>query len=233
MYFLDISKLWDFSFFFNKQEILDLVSGLFTTLSIALLGIVLGIIVGILLAIGKLVGNKLIRAIVTVYINFVRGTPLLLQLYMMYYVPGFIYNQLTGNSLGWSSYLIAFMAVGLNSAAYVAEIFRAGINSVDKGQFEAASSLGLDYKASLRLIILPQAIKNIMPALGNEFISLTKETAIVSVIGAKDLMFFSKQAANITYNPFAPLFMAGILYFIVVYCLTKLVGLMEARFVND
>ncbi|MDR1782309.1 MAG: amino acid ABC transporter permease [Bacilli bacterium] len=233
MQFLDISKLWDFSFFFNKAEVFDLMSGLLTTLSIALLGIFLGILVGILLAIGKLVGNKFIRGIVTIYINFVRGTPLLLQLYMMYYVPAFIVNELTGTGLNWSSYVISVIAIGLNSAAYVAEIFRAGITSVDKGQFEAASSLGFDYKASLRLIILPQAIKNIMPALGNEFIALTKETAIVSVIGAKDLMFFSKQAANITYNPFPPLFMAGILYFLVVYCLTKLVGLMEAKFAND
>ncbi|MDR3215742.1 MAG: amino acid ABC transporter permease [Bacilli bacterium] len=233
MILLDISKLYDFSFFFNQQVILDLISGLFCTLSIAFFGIIIGIIIGIILAIGKLVGNKFVRGVVTVYINFVRGTPLLLQLYMLYYVPAFIWHEMSGASLNWSNYIVGMLAVGLNSAAYVGEIFRAGINSVDKGQFEAASSLGFDYKTSLKLIIMPQAIKNILPALGNEFIALTKETAIISVIGARDLMFYSKQATAITYNPFTPLFMAGILYFIVVYSLTKGVSIIERKFAND
>ena len=234
MYLTGISKLWDFSFLLNKEVVLGFVSGLGTTLAIAILGVAVGIIIGILLAVGKLVGNKFVKAICTIYINWFRGTPLLLQLYMLFYVTDFLTHELLGITIfGTHTFVVAFVAIGLNSAAYVAEIFRAGILSIDKGQFEAARSLGLNYPKTLKLIILPQAIRNILPALGNEYISVIKETAIVSTIGANDLMFYGNQMRNLMYNPFPPLFLVGITYFVVVYFLTKLVTLWERKLKND
>lgn len=234
MYVLgDISRLFDFSAFANPSVAFDFLSGLGTTLSIAIIGVLIGVILGVFLAIGKLMGNKFIKAICTIYINFVRGTPLLVQIYFIFYVPSFIYYQLTDHALPMSAFIAGFVAVGLNSAAYVSEIFRAGINSVDRGQFEAAKSLGFNYRKTLRLIILPQAFKNTLPALGNEFISVIKETAIISVIGAKDLMFYSNQLRNLTNNPFPSLIVVALIYFVVVYTLTRLVGLLEKRLAND
>jgi polar amino acid transport system permease protein len=233
MFLAKLSDLVDFSFLANWSYILDFLSGIMTTLSISLFGVIIGIVIGVLLAIGKLIGNKFVKAICTIYINFVRGTPLICQLYMIFYVPDFISNALYGQQTGLiNPYSAALIAIGLNSAAYVAEIFRGGILSIDKGQFEASRSLGLSYVQSLKTVILPQAIKNILPSLGNEFISVIKETAIVSVIGLKDLMFYANQVRNLTWNPFPALFSAAIIYFILVYSLTRLVQLWERKLQN-
>lgn len=232
----DLSNLYDFSFLLNTEVILGFVKGLGITLLVALVGLIIGIAFGILLSVAKLVGNKFLKALATIYINFVRGTPLLVQLLIIAVVPDYISNQINGTPLltfSGAVLVYSIIAIGLNSAAYVAEIFRAGMLSVDKGQFEASASLGLNYTKTLKLIILPQAIKNILPALGNEFISVIKETAIISIIGATDLMFFANQMKNTLYSPFAPLFFASILYFIVVYILTKLVGIWERKLQND
>lgn len=229
----DISRMFDFSSFANINVLLDFAKGLGVTLIISIIGVIIGISLGIFIAIGKLIGNKFIKAICTIYINFVRGTPLLVQLYFVFYVPSYIYFQSTGNSLPISGFIAGIIAVGLNSAAYVAEIFRGGILSVDKGQFEAAKSLGFSYPQTLRMIILPQAIKNVLPSLGNEFISIIKETAIISVIGGKDLMFYSNQLRNLTNNPFPALFVVALIYFIVVYSLSKGVNYLEKRLAND
>lgn len=233
MFLAKISDLYDFSFLLNKDVIMDFLSGLGITLSIALIGVIIGVSIGLFLAIGKLLGNKFIRGLCTIYINFVRGTPLLVQLSMIFYVPPFIYKALYDETLYMNAFLAAVIAIGLNSAAYVAEIFRGGILSVDKGQFEAARSLGFNYKDTLKLIVVPQAVKNILPSLGNEFISVIKETAIVSIIGAHDLMFYANQMRALTYKPFPALFMAAIMYFIIVYTLTKLVNVWERKLQND
>lgn len=231
-----LDKLYDFSFILNTEVILGFTKGLGITILVALVGLIIGIAFGILLSIAKLVGNKVLKALATAYINFVRGTPLLVQLLIIAVVPDYISMQLYGHpflNFPGSVLVYSIIAIGLNSAAYVAEIFRAGMLSVDKGQLEASASLGLNYTKTLKLIILPQAIKNILPALGNEFISVIKETAIISIIGATDLMFFANQMKNTLYSPFAPLFFAAIIYFIVVYILTKLVGIWERKLQND
>lgn len=229
MFLVDISKLYDFSFLMNKEVLMGFLSGIGTTISVAFFGVLIGIIFGIFLAIGKLLGNKPIRALCIAYINFVRGTPLLLQLTMIYYIPSY----LSEGALQYSAYAAGVVAIGLNSAAYVAEIYRGGILSIDKGQTEAARSLGMSYKQTLRLIIIPQATKNVLPTLGNEFISVIKETAIISVIASKDLMFYANQIRNTTGNPFASLFVAAIAYFIIVMALTKIVEKVEERLQND
>ena len=233
MYLSKIDQLYDFDFLLNPEILMGFASGIGTTLSVAFFGVLIGIFLGVFLAIGKLLGNKPVKALCTIYINFVRGTPLLIQLYMIYYIPDFILNAYGLGTLGLNGYVVGIVAVGLNSAAYVAEIFRGGILSVDKGQFEAASSLGFDYKKTLRLIILPQALKNILPTLGNEFIVVIKETAIISVIATKDLMFYANQIRSTTGNPFAALIFAALIYFIIIYVLSKLVKMWEEKLQND
>jgi len=233
MDFSKIERMFDFSFIFNQGIALDFLSGIGTTLFIALIGVIIGVILGLFLAIGKLLGHKFTRGLCTIYINFVRCTPLLVQLFMIHYVPPTLSLALFDTVIIMNPFVSAIIAVGLNSAAYVAEIFRAGILSVDKGQFEAARSLGFNYKKTLKLIIVPQATKNILPALGNEFTSVIKETAIVSIIGAKDIMFYANQIRNIEFNPFPPLFMAACIYFVIVYTLIQLVNLLERKLNND
>lgn len=127
------------------------------------------------------------------------------------------------------TFTAAVMAMILNSGAYIAEILRSGISSVDKGQMEASRSLGLTYLQSMRYIIVPQAVKNILPALANEFISLVKESAIVAFVGVTDIMFVANSVKNSTYNGFGPYLLAALIYFVITFTLSKLVGLLEKK----
>lgn len=214
--------------FMNAFEFLGtyhsyLLKGTAITLRISFFGVIFGSIVGVLLSLVRLSRNKFLRSIATAYIELVRGTPLLLQVYIVYYgLPTII-------PLPSSRIFLGTLAVILNSAAYVAEIIRAGIQSIDKGQMEAARSLGMGYGMSMRYVIIPQAFKNILPALGNEFIVLVKESAIISVIGIPDIMYNADTLRGITYKPFMPLIFAAIIYFIITFGLSKLLGMMERR----
>ncbi|MEW9122774.1 MAG: amino acid ABC transporter permease [Thermotaleaceae bacterium] len=199
------------------------VRGTIVTLNLSFFGVLLGVFIGIVLALLKLSKNKILRAFAAAYIEIVRGTPLLLQLYLVYYgLP-----RLTG--LDIPSMPLGIIAVSLNSGAYVAEIIRAGILAVDKGQMEAARSLGMPHGMSMRYIIIPQAIKNILPALGNEFIILIKESAIVSIVGISDLMYNTDTLRGITYKPFMPLVIAAVIYFVITFTLSKVIGALERR----
>ncbi|OZV10869.1 arginine ABC transporter permease [Tissierella sp. P1] len=199
------------------------LKGTGTTLLISLFGVIFGSLVGILLALMKLSNNKFLKGIAASYIEIVRGTPLILQIFLVYHgLPKLI-------PLPSSRIFLGTIAVFLNSAAYVAEIIRAGIQSIDKGQMEASRSLGMPQSMAMKYIIIPQAFKNILPALGNEFIVLIKESAIISVIGVQDLMYNADTLRGITYRPFAPLIFAGIIYFIITFSLSKLLGILERR----
>lgn len=199
------------------------LKGTGTTLLISLFGVIFGSLVGILLALMKLSNNKFLKWIAASYIEIVRGTPLILQIFLVYHgLPKLI-------PLPSSRIFLGTIAVFLNSAAYVAEIIRAGIQSIDKGQMEASRSLGMPQSMAMKYIIIPQAFKNILPALGNEFIVLIKESAIISVIGVQDLMYNADTLRGITYRPFAPLIFAGIIYFIITFSLSKLLGILERR----
>lgn len=199
------------------------LKGTGTTLLISLFGVIFGSLVGILLALMKLSNNKFLKGIAASYIEIVRGTPLILQIFLVYHgLPKLI-------PLPSSRIFLGTIAVFLNSAAYVAEIIRAGIQSIDKGQMEASRSLGMPQGMAMKYIIIPQAFKNILPALGNEFIVLIKESAIISVIGVQDLMYNADTLRGITYRPFAPLIYAGIIYFIITFSLSKLLGILERR----
>ncbi len=203
--------------------------GLFHTILIALFAVIIGIIIGIVIAIirNNYEVNKKFRvlnSISKIYVDIIRGTPVILQLMIIYYV---IFKSVNINIL-----IVGVIAFGINSGAYVSEIIRAGINSIDKGQMEAGLSLGLKYGEVMRLIILPQAIRNILPALGNEFITLLKETSVGAYIGIVELTKASDIIASRTYDYFFPLIIIAIIYLIMTLGLSKLVNVMERRLNN-
>lgn len=201
------------------------ISGLGITLEIALFAGILGIIIGTVVALMKLTtdpdGKPTIPSVIaTIYVDIIRGTPSVLQLLIMW----FIVMASSNNGI-----LVASLSFGINSGAYVSEIVRGGILAVDKGQMEAGRSLGLSKAATMRYIILPQAIKNVIPPLGNEFITLIKETAIVGYVSLADLTRVANQVASRTYDAFMPLIGAAIIYFIIIKIFTLLLSVLERR----
>ncbi len=203
-----------------------LTDGLKNTVVIALFAVMLGVAIGFLIAMirtthdktGKL---KVLNFFAKTYLTVIRGTPALIQLLLIYYV--------VFASVDVSKVLVACIAFGLNSGAYVAEIFRSGIMSIDRGQTEAGRSLGLNYTTTMWLIVMPQAIKNILPALGNEFIVLLKETSISGYIAIQDLTKGGDIIRSRTYEALLPLIAVAIIYLIMVVGLEKLVGILERR----
>ena len=211
--------------FIKDDRYMYLLRGLGNTLLIAVLAVLLGIVVGFLVAIIRATHDKhgglnILNFICKVYLTIWRGTPTMVQLLIMYYIILVSLN---------SKIAVAVIAFGLNSAAYVAEIVRSGIMAVDEGQFEAGRSLGLNYGQTMRLIILPQAFKNVLPALANEFITLLKETSISGYIAIPDLTKGGDLIRTQTYDPFLPLFEVAIIYLVIVMILTAGVHKLEMR----
>lgn len=210
----------DFSFLSKYYKFF--LIGAQNTILIAFLAVLAGVVVGIFLALMKLSKNPIFKIFSSCYIEFVRGTPLLVQLYLVYY-------GLPKAGIHLPDLVAGVLAMSINSGAYVAEIIRAGILSIDKGQMEAARSLGMSHVMAMIYIIIPQAFKNILPALGNEFVVVIKESAIVSVIGIHELMYKTDTIRGITYMPFTPLIVAAVIYFIITFTLSKLLGVAERR----
>lgn len=209
--------------FIEESRYLYILKGLGNTIVISLLAVVVGIAIGFLVAIirsnhDKTGHMKVANAICKVYLTVIRGTPTMIQLLIIYYV---IFASVNVPKL-----VVAFVSFGLNSGAYVAEIVRSGIMAVDHGQFEAGRSLGLNYQQTMRYIIMPQAFKNVLPALGNEFIVLLKETSISGYIGLTDLTHGGDIIRGITYSPLLPLLAVAVIYLILVmglsYCMERL-----------
>ncbi|MDV2583081.1 amino acid ABC transporter permease [Alkalibacillus haloalkaliphilus] len=200
-----------------------MLEGVWVTLQFVIIAIIFGFILGSLIALVKISRFTLLKWLADFYTSIFRGTPLILQLLLIYYaVP-----QLTGYDI--SPFLSAILTFGLNSSAYVSEIIRAGIQAVDKGQREAAEALGIPYRPMMIKIILPQAMKNILPALMNEFITLTKESALVSVISYLDLMRRAQVVSSDIYRSFEPLIFVGLLYYAMVMVLTLIGKYVERR----
>lgn len=202
------------------------------TLLLAVLTIFFGVIFGILLALMRISHNPILKTISAAYIEFIRGTPIMVQLFIVYYGLSFIGITFPDINVLGSSFpdlMAGVTALSINSAAYVAEIVRAGIQAVDKGQMEASRSLGLTYFMSMKSIILPQAIKNILPALGNEFIAIIKESSIVSIIGIHELMYNTDMVRGNTFKPFEPLIVTAGIYFIITFSLSTIVRTLERR----
>ncbi|PTJ34084.1 glutamate ABC transporter permease [Staphylococcus simulans] len=208
--------------FFTKYGSFFL-TGIKNTILISIVGVVFGALFGAFFALMKLSSIKPLKWLASVYIEFIRGTPLLVQVFLVFFG--------TTAVLGWdiSVLICGMIAMVINCAAYIAEIIRAGINAVDKGQTEAARSLGLSYGQTMKTIILPQAIKNILPALGNEFVTVIKESSIVSVIGVSEIMFNAQVVQGASFDPFTPLLVAAILYFVLTFVLSRVMNFFEGR----
>lgn len=210
----------DFSFLGKYYKFF--LEGTQYTVLIAFFTVILGTILGLFLSLMKLSKNKILKLIASTYIEFVRGTPILVQLYIVYY-------GMPALGIDLPDMLAGIVTLSINSGAYVAEIIRAGINAVDKGQMEAGRSLGMTSAMTMRLIIIPQAFKNILPALGNEFITIIKESSIVSVIGIGELMYKADTVRGNTALPFEPLIVAAVIYFLLTFTLSKILGSLERR----
>lgn len=217
----------DFSFLLNGRYVGILFGGLFLTLVLAVIAVGLGTILALVPAFLRLSKNRVLRFLGTTYVEVIRGTPLLVQVLIIYSFFRMPVTLFLGIDL--SSFIPGMIALFVNSSAYVAEVIRGGILSVDRGQSEAAASLGMTRGLAMRKIILPQAVKNIVPALGNEFVTLIKETSIFMYLGIAELMYAATIVRTSTYAVKESYIVAAILYFLLTFPTAKLMGLLERR----
>ena len=212
-----MAKYWD----------VFLIKGLSITISLSIIAVFFGAILGALLALGKMSRFKILRGIITAFIEVIRGTPILLQLYLFYFIL-----PMALPALNIETYPSIAIALVVNSSAYVSEVIRSGIQAVDKGQTEAARSLGLNKTQTMLKVVLPQAVKNILPALGNEFIMIIKETSLASTFFVGDLMTSYLTVRGATFLAIESLFIVGVIYFVLTFALSKLVGVYENKLKN-
>lgn len=205
-----------------------LIKGLSTTLALSAIAVFFGAIIGTLLTFGKMGKSRILRGIITAYVEIIRGTPSLLQVYVGYFVVPLLLP-----SLNVSTYASVAIALTINSSAYVSEVIRSGIQAVDKGQTEAARSLGLTQSQAMIKVVLPQAVKNILPALGNEFITIIKETSLASTFFVGDLMTSYLTVNGKEFLPLQCLLIVGIIYFILTFILGRGVSALERRLSHD
>lgn len=202
-------KMWNYKEFF--------IQGLGYTILLSVIGILFGSILGTIIALLRISNIKILKKLSEWYVDIIRGTPIMVQILMVFLI------------IDTNKIVAGFVALSINSSAYVAEIIRSGISGIPKGQSEAARSLGMSKAMAMRYIIFPQAIKNIVPVLGNEFIAIIKESSLVSVIGVSDLVYSAKQVQGNTYTGLPPLLIIAALYFIITKLLAKVVSRMERR----
>ncbi len=202
-----------------------LLTGLKITLVVTFFAVLIGILLGTLVALMRMSKKKIINLPARAYTELIRGTPVLVQLLIIYFV---VFQAFDINKT-----VAAIIAFGINSGAYVSEIIRAGIQAVSKGQMEAARSLGMPHSMAMKEIILPQAVKNILPALGNEFIVLLKETSIIGFIGGNDLMRAGNKIRSITYEATVPLMATAIIYLLLTLTLSHGLARLERRMKNN
>lgn len=220
----DFMRLLSDAIYYNlirEQRYLQFLRGLGVSLQLTVYAAAIGILIGLFLALAKLGKISWLQKLSTLYVDIIRGTPMVVQLVLIYYAI-----------LGTSSLpkiMVASIAFGLNSGAYVSELIRAGIMALDKGQMEAARSLGFSYGKSMRYIVIPQAVKNILPALGNEFIVLLKETAIAGYIALDDLTRAGNIVRGRTFDAYTPFILVALIYLYITTILTGLLNKLERR----
>ncbi len=216
-----MTELWAgfYRAFIEDNRYMIMFQGLANTLLLSLLAITAGIIIGLLVTIMKLSRFKLLHVIANIYVDIIRGTPSFVQMLIIYFV---IFGSLDINK-----YVVGMIAFGINSGAYVSEIFRAGILSIDHGQTEAGRSLGLSNRQTMVFIVLPQAVKNVLPALCNEFIMLIKETAVAGYMAMTELTKSAMLITSVTYDYAWPMLGAAVLYYIVIKILSFAFGRLE------
>ena len=207
---------------------MNFLNGLGTTLLLALISVAIGCVIGAFVAIMRLSRSKVLNGIATVYTEVIRDTPLLLQLYFFYFLlPDLL------PAMRLSKFTCIAVALVINSGAYMSEVFRSGIQSVDRGQTEAARSLGLSASQTMTRIVLPQAFKNVLPAMCNEFVAVTKETSLASTFYVGDLMTQYQTISGKTYLVIEPLVIIGVIYFVVTFTMSKLIAVLERRLKTD
>ena len=216
---------FDFSLIWNSLPLL--LAGAGVTIEITAIAVGLGFIFGLITSVCRLSGVKILQVIAVCYVNIIRGTPMLVQIFLIYFARPMVIGERI------NPFVAAVAACSINSGAYVSEIFRAGIQSVDKGQMEAGRSLGLSWMQTMRYVILPQAFKHVIPPLGNEFISMTKETSLVSVIGFEELTRRGQLIIAKTYGSFEIWLTVAAIYLVMTLTIARLVSYLERRFATD
>ena len=200
-----------------------LLKGMGVTLEVTVISLIIAMFIGLVLGVFSITKSKILRTISTAFVDIIRGTPLLVQILFIYFgLPSVIDINLTAFAAG-------VIAITLNAAAYLVEIFRAGINSIDKGQMEAGRTIGFSYSETMRLIILPQAIRRMIPAFVNQFIVSIKDTSLLSAIGVAELTLSGQSIYAANFRAFEILFAVGVLYFIIIYSLTLFSRWLERR----
>ena len=200
-----------------------MIVGAGITIQITAISVGLGLIIGMFVGIARICNVKVLRALATVYIDFLRGTPLLVQIFLIYFALPMVVGQRV------DPFIAAITACGINSGAYIAEIFRAGIQAIDEGQMEAGRSLGMSWVQTMRYIIVPQAFKNVILPLGNEFIALLKDSSLVSVIGFEELTRRGQLIIARTYGSLEIWITVALIYLVMTLTISRLVSYMEKR----
>ncbi|ETT34823.1 MULTISPECIES: amino acid ABC transporter permease [Paenibacillus] len=210
----------DFSFLLEHWQ--DYARSAWVTLELSFFGVLFGTLLGVIMALMRISRIWPIKFVASAYIELIRGTPMLVQILIIHY-------GLTVVGVNLPAFMSGVVALTMNSSAYMAEVFRAGIQAIDKGQTEASRSLGMTNGMTLRYIILPQAFRNMLPAIGNEFIIIIKDSSLVSMIGIAEIIYTARTIQGVTFQPLAPLLVAAGLYFIITFTLANLLSWLERR----
>ena len=213
----------------TSENLIFLLKGAGLSLAMAVLSLLIGLVLGTLGASAKISKNRILRCIGNVYVDIIRGTPMLLQILILFAVVPLIYMEITGERLVMNVFLIGVIAMGINSGAYVTELIRSGINGVDKGQWEACETLGLTRGQTMKLVILPQAFKRIVPPLVSEFVTLIKDSSLVSTIGVVELLKSAQVLGGNYADLMSPLIIAGVMYLIMTLSIAYLARHLERR----
>lgn len=216
---------FDFDLIVRSFPLLLMGAGI--TIQITAISVGIGLLIGMFVGIARLSSNIIVKTLATIYVDFIRGTPLLVQIFIIYFALPLILGQRI------DPFIAAITACGVNSGAYVAEIFRAGIQSIDKGQMEAGRSLGMTWMQTMQYIILPQAFKRIIPPLGNEFIAMLKDSSLVSVIGFEELTRRGQLIIARTYGSFEIWLTVAVIYLVMTLTISRLVDYLERRYKID
>ena len=213
----------------TSENLIFLLKGAGLSLAMAVLSLLIGLVLGTLGASAKISKNRILRCIGNVYVEIIRGTPMLLQILILFAVVPLIYMEITGERLVMNVFLIGVIAMGINSGAYVTELIRSGINGVDKGQWEACETLSLTRGQTMKLVILPQAFKRIVPPLVSEFVTLIKDSSLVSTIGVVELLKSAQVLGGNYADLMSPLIIAGVMYLIMTLSIAYLARHLERR----
>ncbi|MGF7184699.1 polar amino acid transport system permease protein [Desulfitispora alkaliphila] len=207
-----------------------LLTGVQMTILLTTIAVGAGTIIGLVISLMRISNFKLANWIGKAYVDFLRGTPLLVQIFIVHFAGPEIVSGIIGDQIRWNAFYSGVVALSLNSGAYIAEIFRGGIQSIERGQMEAARSLGMTYPQAMRYVVLPQAFKRSIPPLGNEYIAMLKDSSLVAVIAVQDLMMAGRVMAGRTYRPVETYFAIAFMYLIMTMTIAQLVAYLERRY---